>query len=79
MSLTRKWLVNGPLVVALLGALPTAFLGCGAEGTVEVKDAEATRKKMEGDSTVSKKISADTQAKNQALEDEAGKKHPKLR
>jgi hypothetical protein len=81
MKLSRISLAKGLLLASLLGAIPAGLLGCGpgGAGTVEIKDAEAARKKMEGDSPASKKISAATQTQNKTLEEEAGKKHPKLR
>jgi hypothetical protein len=69
------------LLAAALVAIPVGLFGCSPDGagTVDIKDATAARKKMEGESRESRKLSAETKAKNKALEEAAGAKHPKLR
>ena len=71
----RRW---GGRFAAL--TVSVALVGCGQEGagTIKIENPQAVREKFEGGAAGKKPVSA-KQAKALQAEEEAAKKHPKLR
>ena len=71
----RRW---GGRFAAL--TLCVALAGCGQEGagSIKIENAQAVREKIDGNPAGKKPVS-DKQAKALQAEEEAAKKHPKLR